>query len=1222
MPSFKQAITEGVLVLDGAMGTMIQRLHLTPTQFHGERWADWPCPLEGNNDILCLTSPDAIAGIHEAYIAAGADIISTNSFNANAISQADYGMEKEVETINMAAARLARCAADRATGRKVWVAGSVGPTNRSASMSPDVENPAARNVTFDQLREAYRTQIEALGRGGVDLILAETVFDTLNLKALLMAAEDASTAIGRDFPVMVSATVSDRSGRILSGQSIEAFQATVAEYDNVISIGLNCSMGPRDIMPHVRRMAELSALPLSCHPNAGLPDELGRYRETPEAFSEAVAPLLAEGLVNIIGGCCGTTPEHIALLRKLADSHTPRPLPERDDTLRLTGLDRLEVKAENNFINIGERCNVAGSRKFLRLIKEKNYEEAARIAARQVESGAQMIDINMDDAMLDAAAEMEHFLNLIASDPEVARVPVMIDSSDWEVVERGLRCVQGKCVVNSISLKEGEAEFLRKARVIRSFGAAVVVMAFDEDGQADTYERKIEICQRAYRLLTEEARMRPENIIFDPNIMAVATGIPEHDLYGRDFLRAISWIKANLPGAKVSGGVSNLSFAFRGHNALRESMHAVFLYHGVSRGMDMGIVNPDSHVTYSDIGPDLRTIIETLLVEGSHEAASELGNYAMNEAQPASNTGQENADPRAGLTVGQRLSLAIEKGRNDHIEEDIAEALGSYPTPVSIIEGPLMEAIGHVGQLFGEGKMFLPQVVRASRVMKQAVEILRPHIEAQSTATGSRKAGKILFATVKGDVHDIGKNIVSIVLECNNYEVIDLGVMVPAEQIVAATRQHAPDMICLSGLITPSLGEMAHTARALSRAGIDVPLVIGGATTSKLHTALKIAPEYIGTVVHATDAAQNPLIAARMLNPRTKELYSKEIREEYDRIRREDTAPKLLSIEESRSRRYTWIECDTPVPADPSNRRIIPIPLAELIPLINWRPFFNAWKLSGDFGSDRPHCMDTGCCNEWLARHSSVPEKAREALKLYADAFAMLDNLGGSCDSAMEGCVAIYPAWSEGDDIVVDANVRLPMLRQQVPGDEGYCFCTADFIAPKGQGDHLGLFAVTTGAAVRALIADCEAQGDVYRTLLARTLADRLAEAGAEFLHRLTRTTIWGFSPYEQLSVKELYQAQYRGIRPAIGYPMIPDQTLLREVASLLPLTEMGVTVTDNGAMEPAASVCGLIIANPHARYFMIGRIAPDQLADYSRRRGVDEERLRSLLARILANHQ
>jgi len=1195
--SITEALNGRVLVLDGAMGTMIQQLHLTPARFHGDEFAGWPCSLVGNNDVLCLTAPEAIRSIHEAYIAAGADIISTNSFNSNVISQADYHLEQEVARLNEAAARLAREAADACGSRKVWVAGSVGPTNRSASMSPDVENPAARNVTFAGLHEAYREQIRALARGGADLILVETVFDTLNLKAALAAAADVSGETGRELPVMVSATISDRSGRLLSGQSLEAMAATIDDFDNVFTIGLNCSMGPRDMGPHLHRLASLTERPVSCHPNAGLPDELGRYRETPAAFSQAVEPFLAEGLVNIIGGCCGTTPEHIKRLAEMAKKYPPRVAPRIKDELRLTGLDTLTVTPENNFINIGERCNVAGSRKFLRLIKEKRYEEAAHIASRQVKSGAQMIDINMDDALLDAPAEMEHFLNLIASDPEVARVPVMIDSSDWTVVERGLQCIQGKCVVNSISLKEGESEFLRKAAVIRSFGAAVVVMAFDEKGQADTFERKIEICRRAYRLLTEKAGFKPHNIIFDPNIMAVATGIAEHDLYGRDFLRAVAWIKSNLPGAKVSGGVSNLSFAFRGHNALREAMHVVFLYHAASRGMDMGIMNPDTSATYSDIPPSLRELLESLLVDGNHDAATRLGAYALEHSSAPTSPMPASADirDRNETPLTDRLTEAIIKGNSEHLDSDLNEALTAYPSAVAIIEGPLMDAIGEVGRLFGEGKMFLPQVVRASRVMKQAVTILRPHIEASSAASGATKAGRILFATVKGDVHDIGKNIVSIVLECNNYEVIDLGVMVPAEKIVAAALNLHPDIICLSGLITPSLGEMAHTARELARAGIDVPLIVGGATTSKLHTALKIAPEYGGAmVIHATDAAQNPVIAAKLLNPGTRTDYARHLSDEYSHLRAEQSPRRLLSIEEARAKRAVSPEWGIMAPAKPGLTRITGISIDELLSLVNWRPFLHAWKLSGN----------------------ATPRKAEEAQKLHTDALAMLDSLRDATGQVMESYAAIYPAWSDGDDVVINGSVRLPMLRQQSENGQGQCLSVTDFIAPEGRGDHIGLFLVTTGPAMRQLIARQTHNGDEYRTLLARTLADRLAEAAAEYAHRLVRTDLWGFSPGEALTPAELHQGKYQGIRPAIGYPMIPDQTLLHSLEPLIPFGECGVTLTDNGAMDPPATVCGLIIANPHARYFMTGSIGEDQLADYSHRRGMPVAIIRSILAR------
>ena len=1208
---FQQSVLDRVLVLDGGMGTMIQRLDLTERDFRSERFRDWNCDLRGNNDILSLTSPDAIACIHREYVLAGADIISTNSFNANAVSQSDYGLEAYVGEINRGAAAVARKVADEMSallGRRIWVAGSVGPTNRSASMSPQVEDPAMRNITFDDLRRAYREQIAALVDGGSDLILAETVFDTLNLKSALMAARDVSRSIGRQIPVMVSVTVSDRSGRILSGQSLEALLVSIEGFENVVSLGLNCSMGARDMGPYLETLHSMSPFPVSCHPNAGLPDALGQYRETAVEFADAVEPYLSRGMVNVIGGCCGTTPEHIRLVAELAYGAEPRKPLTRSGVLRLSGLEVTSVTPENNFVNIGERCNVAGSRKFLRLIKGKSYEEAASIAAAQVESGAMMVDVNMDDALLDAPAEMTHFLNLIASDPDVARVPVVIDSSDWAVVSAGLRCLQGKGVVNSISLKEGEAEFLRKAKEIKDFGATMVVMAFDEKGQADTYERKIEICGRAYRLLTQEVGVAPSDTIFDPNIMAVATGIPEHDFYGRDFIRATSWIKTNLPGAKVSGGVSNLSFSFRGNNPLREAMHAVFLYHASRAGLDMAIVNPNSSVVYDDIPADLRTMIEDLIIRGDNDAAGSLGNYAMESLSAVTADASDSAD-RSQIPVDRRLTDAVIRGVCDHLDADIAEALGGGAKAVGIVEGPLMAGIEEVGRRFGEGKMFLPQVVKASRAMKRAVEILRPEIEAQSSGNRAACTGKVLFATVKGDVHDIGKNIVSIVLECNNFEVVDLGVMVPAETIVEQARSEKPDVICLSGLITPSLGEMVNVADALSRAGLDIPIIVGGATTSKIHTALKIAPVTDSVVVHATDAAQTPLIASRLLSDSQRGEFVEKLREDYSAIVAAHSRPSLLSLEEATGRRKAK-PTPAPVPRVSEVRILESLPVDDVVGLINWRPFFHAWKLD----CDAPHCSDRTCREEWALRHGGSPEKAREALRLYDDALELIAALKSDGGPVVSGAVAIYPA-SATDDTLTVGPATVPVLRQQHPGESGHCLSVADYVA--AEGDHVGVFAVTTGSVLRRAIS--EAADDPYRNILTRTLADRFAEAASEYLHWLVRRDIWGYSPNESLTPREIFGGAYRGIRPAMGYPMLPDQTLNLELCRLLPLERLGITMTENGAMTPASTVTGLYIANPDARYFMVGQIAEDQLADYASRRGTKTDRMRRILIRNLA---
>ena len=939
-----------IRILDGAMGTMIQRRGLCEKDFRGDRFAFWQVDLKGNNDVLCLTRPDVIEDIHRQYVDAGADIISTNTFNANAISLADYSMQDLAREISREGARIARKVAD-ASGREIMVAGSIGPTNKTASMSPDMNDPGMRAVTYDELYDAYTEQIEGLIEGGVDLLLFETVFDTLNLKAGLDAAVSVMRDTGREVPVMLSVTIAGKDGRTFSGQTLEAFIASVS-HAPIYSIGLNCSFGPRDIKPWVAELARISPYPVSCHPNAGLPDASGGYSETPGSMAQVMAELVDEGLVNIIGGCCGTTPGHIAAYPAIVEGKSPHIPPAVSRQMRLSGLEMLAVVPERNFINVGERCNVAGSRKFLRLISEGSYDEAIAIARKQVEDGAQIIDINMDDGLLDARHEMCRFLNLLASEPDIARVPVMIDSSKWDVIESALKCTQGKCIVNSISLKEGEEAFLRRARRIRSLGAAVVVMAFDEAGQADVFDRKIEVCSRAYRLLTEVAGFPAEDIIFDPNILSIATGIEEHDRYGLDFIRAVEWIKNNLPGAKVSGGVSNLSFAFRGNNPLREAMHAVFLYHAVKAGMDMGIVNPAASVSYPDIDPELRSLLEDVILCRRKGASDDLAAYASSHI-PSSKGGESAGEKRVeewrSLPVGERLVYSLVHGIQAHLSGDIAEAIAGGMKPVAVIDGPLMEAMNRVGELFGEGKMFLPQVVKTARTMKSAVAILQPEIDRCNSCGGSTvvgSAGKILFATVKGDVHDIGKNIVSIVLACNNYEVIDLGVMVPAETIVQTALRERPDIICLSGLITPSLDEMVTVARELRRAGVSIPLMVGGATTSGLHTALKIDPVYDGPVIHVPDAAQNPLLASRLLNPSTREAYIREIKENARLLRtdmEQRSAHPLVPLAEARLR-LACVAAPSAMPAC-RGRRVVDIPVEELVPLVNWRPFLNVWKL-------------------------------------------------------------------------------------------------------------------------------------------------------------------------------------------------------------------------------------------------------------------------------------
>lgn len=1211
---------ERILILDGAMGTMIQSRGLTEEDFRGERFAGWHIDLRGNNDLLCLTRPDVIEDIAREYVSAGSDIISTNTFNANAVSLADYDMVPLAREINREGARIARKVADEA-GRRVLVAGSIGPTNKTASMSPDINDPGMRAVTYDELYDAYTDQIDGLLEGGVDMLLFETVFDTLNLKAGLDAALSVMERRGREVPLMVSVTIAGKDGRTFSGQTLEAFIASISHMP-IASLGLNCSFGPRDIKPWVTELARISPWPVSCHPNAGLPDASGNYSETPESMARIMAEMVDEGLVNIIGGCCGTTPAHIALYPAIVEGKTPHCLPAVRPEMRLSGLEVLEVTPDKNFINVGERCNVAGSRKFLRLISEGNYDEAVAIARKQVEDGAQIIDINMDDGLLDAGREMCRFLNLLAAEPEIARVPVMIDSSKWDVIEKALKCVQGKGIVNSISLKEGEEIFIERARRIRRLGAAVVVMAFDEAGQADTFERKIEVCARAYRLLTERVGFPPEDIIFDPNILSIATGIEEHDRYGLDFIRAVEWIKTNLPGAKVSGGVSNLSFAFRGNNRLREAMHAVFLYHAVNKGMDMGIVNPATSVTYFDIEPELRTLLEDVVLCRRAGTSEELAAYAAAHAAQAKGSAQtqENrVEEWRSLPVDERLSYALVHGISTHLADDLQEILASGMEPVAVIDGPLMEGMNRVGTLFGEGKMFLPQVVKTARTMKSAVAMLQPEIDRRMSGdTGGLKNGKILFATVKGDVHDIGKNIVSIVLACNNYEVIDLRVMVPAETIVETALRERPDIVCLSGLITPSLDEMAHVAEAMRKAGLHIPLMVGGATTSRLHTALKIDPRYDGAVIHVKDASQNPLLAARLLNPQVRDEYIASLKEEA-RLTREEYERKAagehitpLAEARAKSLRTTLPPYSSPRPAHPG-RTVIDIPGDELLPLINYRAFMSAWKMPASL-ADAFNVSDTpGSVEEWLLSKEGNEgcEKAREALKLARDARRVLDSLCSGVGK-VRGVVNLVEAHAEGDDIVAGELV-IPTLRRQQPDESGHYPAVADYIDTEK--DYIGAFAVTvdTEDDIRRLDED----GDTYGSLLLQTVSHRLAEAASEWLHRHVRRVLWGYGADEpDMSLDELYEGRAQGIRPAMGYPSMPDQSLNIALDALLDMNEIGITLTENGAMHPSASVSGLYISHPRARYFLLGTLGQDQLADYASRRGISLAEVKRLLNR------
>ena len=1257
--TIQQLLRERILILDGGMGTMIQGFHLTEADYRGERFADFPHQLKGNNDVLNITRPDVLRNIHRQYLDAGVDIFTTNTFNANAVSMEDYGMQDFAREMNLAAGRLTRTLADEYMAehpdRTIFVAGSLGPTNKTASMSPDVSDPAYRAVTYMDLFRAYYEQIEALMDGGVDVILFETTFDTLNVKAGLEAAVQVMQDKGRELPIMLSLTLTGKGGRTFSGQTLGAFLASV-QHIPLLSVGLNCSFGAADMKPYLKELADLAPLYISAYPNAGLPNQFGQYDETPETMAIHIKAFIDEGLVNIVGGCCGTTPAHIARFPELAlgrRPHVPAP-PPASDSLWLSGLDLLEVKPEINFVNIGERCNVAGSRKFLRLIKEKKYEEALTIARKQVEDGAQVLDINMDDGLLEAEDEMRTFLNLIASEPDIARVPVMIDSSKWSVVEQGLMCVQGKSIVNSISLKEGEEAFLQHAQRVRRLGAATVVMAFDETGQADVYERKIAVCERAYRLLTEKAGFPPQDIIFDPNILAIATGMAEHNGYGLDFIRAVGWIKKNLPGAKVSGGVSNLSFSFRGNNYVREAMHAVFLYHAIREGMDMGIVNPSASVTYDDIEPSFRTLLEDVVLARRPEAAEELIAYAQSHNEKASGEEGKTHDEWRTKSLEERLEYALMKGIGDHLEADLTEALQHYDRAVSIIDGPLMSGMNRVGELFGAGKMFLPQVVKTARTMKKAVAILQPAIEAEkSSAADASKAGKVVFATVKGDVHDIGKNIVSIVLACNNYEVIDLGVMVPAEKIIETVRQEQPDLLCLSGLITPSLEEMVHVTDEMQKAGFRIPIMIGGATTSKLHTALKIAPHYDYPVIHVVDASQNPLIAAKLLNPATRDAYVDSLTEEYERLRRAKSGrePKpILPYAEARERglKTDWATYTPDVPRTLGLQRV-ELPVSDVAGYINWIFFFNTWRLLGHY-ADLAALHDCPSCRaEWLARFAEGDEreKAREAMKLFDDAQAVLRDLMAE-NAHCHTLIGLFPAVSEGDAIRITgpdgADVLVPVIRQQTEGERGVCLSLADFIMPAAEAakrrmcsetdemqrsdsplmthstDYIGAFAVTVGNSTEPLRRRYEAEGDSYRLMLLQTLSDRLAEASAECLHAKVRREYWGYAPGEDLPIDELFKDHIRGIRPAVGYPSLPDQSLIFTLDRLVHFSSIGITPTENGALSPTSSAAGFYFAHPESRYFSIARIGEDQLTAYAALRNTPPDDLRRFLQKVLEN--
>ena len=1193
-----------ILLLDGGLGTMIQQYGLREEEYRGESFAAWQTQLRGCNDLLSLTQPAILSEIHEKYLAAGADIITTDSFNANAISLADYALEEYAYRIARAAAVVARSAADRFTARNPqkprFVAGSMGPTNRTSSLSADVANPAAREVTFRQLVAAYTDQARGLLDGGADLLLIETVFDTLNAKAALYAVDRLAEERGRAIPVMLSGTLADKSGRTLSGQTVEAFWASVS-HARLLSVGFNCAYGARQLLPYLERLAAVATTRISAHPNAGLPNLAGGYDETPAMFARDVAEYLRRGLVNIVGGCCGTTPEHIYELQKIVGGYAPRPLPAPRHETVLSGLEPLRIVPEANFINIGERTNVAGSARFARLIREGRYEEALSVARAQVEAGAQVVDVCMDDGLIDGPEAMRTFLNLMASEPEIARVPTMIDSSDWQTLVAGLEVTQGKAVVNSISLKEGEEEFLRRAREIRRYGAAAVVMLFDERGQADTFARKIEVAERAYRLLTENG-FPPEEIIFDPNVLAVATGIPEHDGYALAFIDAVRWIKEHLPHAKVSGGVSNLSFAFRGNNPVREAMHAAFLYHAVQAGMDMGIVNPQLLRVYDQVDPALLERVEDVILCRRADAAERLAEYAQQNRPDSAAAQPAAADAWRAGTLRERIEYALLRGVADFVAEDALEACRELGSPLAVIDNYLMPSMERVGVLFGQGRMFLPQVVKTARVMKRAVAALSPYIAQGAERTGN--AGKVLIATVKGDVHDIGKNIVSVVMACNGFEIRDLGVMVPAERIVDEAVAWGAQCICLSGLITPSLDEMARVCVELERRGLRIPVVVGGATTSDLHTAVRMAPLYAGTVVRSADASRNSRIIARLLSPEGAQ-YAAEIRAEQQTLREQyalrTQTRELVPLAEAR-RRAAQRPRHTPVEPLHAGRMVFPdFDIADAERFIDWNFFFPAWGLKGRY----PDLLDH-------------PEKGPEARKLFDDAQALLRRIRDERLLTLQGVVGLFPARAEGDDIVVTdpkgREKRLAMLRNQTQGEENRSL--ADLIAPAG--DWIGCFALTAGIGLKELCEKFRDAGDDYSAILAKLLADRLTEAFAEAVHTFLRRQMWGYEAGDAPAPADVLRGDYRGRRMAFGYPASPDHSLKREVFDLLAAQiTTGMKLTDNWMIDPGEALCGLMFAD--ADYFAVGPIDSEQLADYARRRGLKVEALEKIIPNNLA---
>ncbi|QHT69820.1 methionine synthase [Rhodocytophaga rosea] len=1253
-----ELLNKRILVLDGAMGTMIQRYKLEEADYRGARFKDFPHDLKGNNDLLSLTQPQIIRQIHRQYFEAGADIAETNTFSGTSIAMADYHMEHLVYELNYESARIAKEVAQEFTkanpDKPRFVAGSIGPTNRTASLSPDVNNPGYRAVSFDELVTAYTEQVKGLMDGGADLLLVETIFDTLNAKAALFAIEQYFDAIGKRIPVMVSGTITDASGRTLSGQTLEAFLYSVSHIP-LMSVGFNCALGADLLRPYVEELANKAPFFTSAHPNAGLPNEFGEYDESPEHMATVIEDFLQHNFINVIGGCCGTTPDHIKAIADVAAKYPPRQVPTDDHLPKFSGLEPLKIFPGANFVNIGERTNVTGSKAFARLIKAGDFEAALSVARNQVEGGAQVIDVNMDEGMLDSEAAMVTFLNLIASEPDIAKLPIMIDSSKWSVIEAGLKCVQGKAIVNSISLKEGEEKFKEYATKVKRYGAAAVIMAFDEQGQADSYERRIEICERAYTILTKELNFPPEDIIFDPNILTVATGIEEHNNYAVDFIKATEWIKKNLPYAKVSGGVSNISFSFRGNDVVREAMHSAFLYRAIKAGMDMGIVNAGMIAVYEDIPKDLLELVEDVLWNRRADSTERLVNFA----ESIKSKGKEQIKDESWRqgTVQQRLTHSLVKGVVDYIDQDIEEARQQYDKPLQVIEGPLMDGMNVVGDLFGEGKMFLPQVVKSARVMKKAVAYLLPYIEAEkvryAAANPNEKsdskgdtAGKILMATVKGDVHDIGKNIVGVVLGCNNYEVIDLGVMVPAEKILQTAREHNVDIIGLSGLITPSLDEMVHVAKEMERQGFKIPLLIGGATTSRIHTAVKIAPNYSGAVVHVLDASRSVPVAGKLANMKSIGEFSAEIKAEYEKLRLDHASRQkdknYIPIEKARENRtkIDWESTKITKPAFLGNKYFHDYDLAEIARYIDWTPFFQTWQLQGKY----PKIFDN-------------PTVGVEAKKLFEDANALLQEVIEKKLLTAKAVIGFYPANAVDDDVILydfeekevevacdkhgshtslnyqlkamngsaakyapeitkhakfEIGNKIHFLRQQ--GQKGANLpniSLSDFVAPieTGKADYIGAFAVTAGIGIEKLIERFEKDHDDYNSIMIKAIADRLAEAFAELMHARVRKEFWGYDRKESLSNEDLIEEKYQGIRPAPGYPACPDHTEKRILFDLLDAeNQVDIKLTESFAMYPASSVSGWYFSHPESKYFGLGKIAKDQVEEYARRKGMSVE--------------